>query len=94
MAKDQSKIFRKVALERLSSPEQLDQLMQVTSPKGWIALVAISFLLALSILWGIVGSVPTTADGGGILLRRGGVSELVANGSGQVEAIQPFGLVT
>ena len=88
MAKDQSTIYRKVALERLSSPEQLDQLMQVTSPKGWIALIAVSVLLALTILWGIVGSVPTTADGGGILLRRGGVSELVANGSGQVEAIQ------
>ncbi len=34
-------IFRKVALERLSSPEQLDQLLQVTDPKGWLALGAL-----------------------------------------------------
>ena len=39
-------IFRKVALERLSSPEQLDQLMQVTSPKGWLALAGLGALLA------------------------------------------------
>ena len=35
-------IFRKVALERLSSPEQLDQLLQVTDPKGWMALGALA----------------------------------------------------
>lgn len=88
MAKEKSTIFRKVALERLSSPEQLDQLMQVTSPKGWIALVALALLLFLAVLWGIFGSVPTTADGSGILLRRGGVSEVVANGSGRVEEMR------
>jgi len=33
-------IFRQAALDRLSSPEQLDRLMQVTLPTGWIALVA------------------------------------------------------
>ena len=80
-------IFRKVALERLSSPEQLDQLMQVTSPRGWLALGAVGALLAAALLWGIFGSIPTTADGGGILIRRGGVSSLVATGSGQVEEI-------
>ena len=30
-------IFRKAALERLSSPERLDQLMQVTRPRAWLA---------------------------------------------------------
>ena len=33
-----SSIFRKAALERLSSPEQLDYLMSITSPIAWIAL--------------------------------------------------------
>ena len=31
-------IFRQAALDRLSSPEQLDRVMRVTDPKGWIAL--------------------------------------------------------
>ena len=33
-------IFRKVSLDRLSSPEKLDQLLPVTDRKGWLALLA------------------------------------------------------
>jgi HlyD family secretion protein len=80
-------IFRKVALERLSSPEQLDQLMQVTTPKGWLALTALGALLLTALGWGVFGSIPTEATGEGILLRRGGVSNIVAAESGQVEEI-------
>ena len=48
-----SSIFRKAALERLSSPEQLDYLMSITSPIAWIALAAIAVLALLIILVGI-----------------------------------------
>ncbi len=81
-------IFRKVALERLSSPEQLDQLMQVTNPQGWLALLGLCALLVAALLWGIFGSVPTETTGEGILLRQGGVSDLVAAGAGQVEEVE------
>jgi HlyD family secretion protein len=80
-------IFRKVALERLSSPEQLDQLMQVTTPKGWLALTALGALLLTAVGWGVFGSIPTETIGEGILLRRGGVSNVVAAENGQVEEI-------
>jgi HlyD family secretion protein len=80
-------IFRKVSLERLSSPEQLDQMVQVTDPKGWLALAGIGLLLLAAIAWGIFGSIPTEAQGTGILLRQGGVSDLVANAAGQVQEI-------
>ncbi len=80
-------IFRKVALERLSSPEQLDQLMQVTSPRGWLALGALGAILLASLGWGIWGSVPTQASGGGILLRQGGVSDVVTNAAGQMDEV-------
>jgi HlyD family secretion protein len=81
-------IFRKVALERLSSPEQLDQLMQVTNPQGWLALLGLCALLVAALLWGIFGSVPTETTGEGILLRQGGVSDLVAAGTGQVDEVE------
>jgi len=80
-------IFRKVALERLSSPEQLDQLLQVTDPKGWLALGALGTILLSALAWGVWGSIPTESTGEGILLRRGGVSDLVAPGAGQIEAV-------
>ena len=84
----QPNVFRKVALERMSSPEQLDQLMRVTNPQGWLALGALSLLILAALVWGIFGSIPTEAMGEGILLRRGGVSELVANATGQVEEVR------
>jgi HlyD family secretion protein len=80
-------IFRKVALERLSSPEQLDQLVQVTDPRGWLALAGLSALILAAISWGVWGSIPSEAQGQGILLRQGGVSALVAAANGQVEEI-------
>ncbi len=81
-------IFRKVALERLSSPEQLDQLMQVTNPQGWLALLGLCALLVAALLWGIFGSVPTETTGEGILLPQSGVSEVEATGAGQVEEVE------
>lgn len=77
-------IFRSVALERLSSPEQLDQLLQVTTPRGWIALGALGALLATAVAWGVVGSIPERIHGQGILIRSGGVLEVESPGSGRV----------
>lgn len=80
-------IFRKVALERLSSPEQLDQLMQITSPKGWLALWAFGLLLLFGLLWAIFGTIPTQISGPVILITSGGIKNIVASGVGQVETL-------
>ena len=80
-------IFRKVALERLSSPEQLDQLVQVTDPRGWLSLTGLGALLLAALVWGVWGTIPTQAHGEGILLRQGGVSDLVSPANGQVAEV-------
>jgi multidrug efflux pump subunit AcrA (membrane-fusion protein) len=80
----QRSIFRKVALERLSSPEQLDQLMQVTDRRGWLALTALVGLLATAVTWGVLGSVSTRVMGQGILIRSGGLNSVVSTYSGEV----------
>jgi HlyD family secretion protein len=69
-------LFRQAALDRLASPEQLDELLQVTSPRTWLALATLGGILGLSLVWGFVGSVPEHVAGQGILLRGGGVLEL------------------
>lgn len=80
-------IFRKVSLERLSSPEQLDQLIQVTTPRGWFALLAIVVLLIIVIFWGILGSVHDKVLGQGILMRAGGVVSVTVMHSGKITGI-------
>ncbi|MEA3394258.1 MAG: NHLP bacteriocin system secretion protein [Pseudomonadota bacterium] len=80
-------IFRKSSLDRLASPEQLDSLIRVTSPRAWLALAAIGGLLLTALLWGIFGSIPSKVRGSCILIRPGGVDEIVAPGNGWVSDI-------
>lgn len=87
MPEPQNQIFRKVALDRLSSPEQLDHLMRVTSPKGWVALVACGAVLLTALLWGIYGTIPRTVEGQGILMRGGAISDVVSAGTGVVTEV-------
>jgi HlyD family secretion protein len=77
-------IFRKAALERLSSPEQLDYLMSITSPIAWIALAAIGVLALLITLWGFVGFIPAKVSGKGILIRGGSVFDVSAGSDGVI----------
>lgn len=60
-------IFRKVALDQLSSAEELDQLPGVTTPKGWLALVACGGLLVAVLLWSIFATIPQTVTGQGMV---------------------------
>jgi HlyD family secretion protein len=77
---DAEKTFRKVALERMSSPEQLDQLLRVTTPKSWLALLSLIALLAVSVAWGYWGQLTTRVPGQGVLIRAGGVQNVVPLG--------------
>jgi HlyD family secretion protein len=94
MTAPSEEIFRRVALERLSSPEQLDRLITLTPPLGWMALVAIVVLMSAVVAWGFFGRVPTRVEGSGILVSRGGqVFDAMAPASGTVATVQPIGAV-
>ena len=80
-------IFRKAALERLSSPEQLDYLMSITSPAGWLAISAIGVILFLIVLWGFLGRIPDKILGSGILIRGGAVYDVAAGNDGSVTQV-------
>ncbi|MFW5993167.1 MAG: NHLP bacteriocin system secretion protein [Desulfohalobiaceae bacterium] len=84
---EQKKLFRKVSLDRLSSPEELDQVLQVTTPKGWIALLTIAGLIIVALIWGIFGSIPTKVQGSGIFISGEGVRDISAPTSGQVATV-------
>jgi hypothetical protein len=74
----QRQIFRKVALDRLASPEQLDQLLQVTRPTGWLALAALCLLLSATVLWSIFGSIAIQVSGRAALIAPEGGRTLEA----------------
>lgn len=78
-------IFRQVAFSRLSSPEELDTLLQVTTPRGWIALAGVGLLLFTALAWSIGGRLPTKLLGQQcILVKNGGINILTTSASGRL----------
>lgn len=53
-------IFRSKSVERVSSPEQLNDYIRATNPGLWTLLAAIIFLLAGVCVWGVYGRLDTT----------------------------------
>ena len=62
-----AQLYRKSALERISSPEQLDKALTVTSPMSWAALAAVTVMIVVTIIWSIVGTIPVTVTTSGII---------------------------
>jgi len=60
--------FRKAALEKLSTPEKLDQLIKITDSRAWISLLTIALIFSTAISWGFMGRVKTKINTAGILL--------------------------
>lgn len=76
--------YRTEAMKKLSSPEQLDSLMTVTTPVNWLALGTIGVLLLSVVLWGFFGSLPVSVEGPGILLKPQALEQVVSLTNGQV----------
>ena len=57
-------LFRKKNLDKVSSPEKLDDYIRVTTPSVWITLAAIVILLIGIIAWGFFGELTIHNDDG------------------------------
>ncbi len=57
-------IFRKKSMDRVSSPEQLNDYIRVTNPTVWLVLLAIILLLVGMLAWSIFGTVEGTGVNG------------------------------
>ena len=53
-------IFRKKNLEKIKSPESLDDYIRVSNPGVWLLLISVIILLAGACVWGIFGHVDST----------------------------------
>ena len=91
MTNDAQRTFRAVALERASSPEQLDHLVSIIKPFDWVIAGVIFLGLGSAITWGIIGRIPTRVPGQGILISGGGrVVDAVSAAGGRLASIDVF----
>lgn len=62
-------IFRQKSIDRVSSPEQLNDYIRVTTPGVWLVLLALVILLLGMLAWSILGTVEA--------VDANGVSEMI-----------------
>jgi len=84
---DPTKLFRKAALEKLSSPERLDEMMQIIRPSGWLAVIAIGCGLVALVVWSVVGTISIKVAGKGMLLRGGVVFDIASTTEGRLAEV-------
>lgn len=80
-----AEIFRKAALERLSSPEQLDKQIRTTSPMAWLAVSGVAVVVAAVTVWGFLGSLPEKTEVNGLLVEDGYFHGVYTEASGVLE---------
>ena len=51
-----AQVYRKSALEKLSSPDQIDKALTIVSPMSWLAIAAATAVVVVTIIWSIVGT--------------------------------------
>lgn len=71
----------------MTTPEELDELLQVNSIRTWLLFAAICVALAGMLLWGFLGVITHDASGFGIIRVHELPREVVAQGYGQVDSV-------
>ena len=55
-------IFRQKSLDKVKSPENLDDYIQVSNPGVWLLLISVIVLLAGACVWGVFGHIDSTVE--------------------------------
>ncbi len=62
--KEESGIFRQKSIQRVSSPEELNDYIRVTTPSVWVVLAALVVLLVGMLTWSIFGTLEVQGEDG------------------------------
>ena len=82
----ENQIFRKKSLERISSPEKLDDYLKVSTPSLWIVLLAVIALLVGIFVWASVGRLETTIDAVVTIENKQGQIVLTGNDAEKIKS--------
>lgn len=61
-------MFRKAALEKIETIDQLEKMLKVTSASSWIALLGITLVMISTVIWSVIGTLPSTVTASGIIV--------------------------
>ncbi len=78
-------LFRKNALDALSSPEQLDQPLELLRPSYWLLLISLLGFSLSIVVWSIFGRLPVRIEGRGILVRTENLQWIQSETDGRIK---------
>lgn len=83
---EKQNLYRKAALERISSPDRLDKSIQIISPHSWLALLGAALIVLATVIWSVFGRIPVTVTAGGIVAAPISTNAVYTAYSGTVTA--------
>jgi len=83
-----AELYRKSALDRLSNPEQLNKVLKVTSPMSWLALMGVTLIIVVTLIWSFVGTIPETVTSKGIVSAVVGSNSVYTEDAGTVVSLR------
>ena len=80
------KLFRKASIDRVNSPEQLNEYIRVARPAVWLILAVVVALLLGVIIWGVFGTVETNVTAGVAVDEEGAICYVLSGDAAKLEA--------
>ncbi len=77
-------LYRPKAIAKISSPDELDQVLKIVPSSSWLALLTLLTVVGMVVAWGYLGRIPIITRGPGVLLARGTTHSEVSMVTGQV----------
>lgn len=77
-------IFRKSSLDRISSPERLNEYIKITHPGVWSVLFGCLALLIAVGFWMFFGVIPDSVKATGIVFPQDGVTAIIPQSGGRI----------
>ena len=65
----QQQLFRREALDRMESPEKVDEYIRVSTPAAWMLASALALVVVGVLVWGFTGSIAKTVSARGVIFE-------------------------
>ena len=77
-------LFRKNALDALSSPEQLEHPLRLLRPGQWLLLLSLGGFALTIAIWSVLGRLPVRISGKGVLVRSNSLTVVQSEAPGRI----------
>lgn len=78
-------IYRKKAIKKANSTEQLDKAIVISSPFSWVGIIGVSVFIIAVILWSVFTTIPTVVITKGIYAEKADVIAVNSDCSGTLQ---------